>query len=642
MAKGNKGKAPHDEPRQAITTDARFAGVHSDPRFKLAQKKHLKVKVDDRFTKEEMDGFKEKSKIDRYGRTINAADNDKKSAFDKYYEEAGKPDESESKSDESDESDAESSDESGPAEKFAEVESESESEAEEGTVDRARGTALSSDDDSDSSDASDSEADYESEIEIEDSKPETGDPSTTFAVVNMDWDNIRSVDLMATFSSFVPPGGVIEAVSIYPSQYGKEKMQKEDTEGPARDMFKSKKKVESDSDSDSDDDMEQAAKTLYEEDAGEDYNHKSLRRYQLQRLRYYYAVVKCNNVATAQNIYDNVDGTEYESTANIFDLRYVPEGMEFDDEARDSCSKIPANYKPNDFITDALQHSKVKLTWDETPAERVKMANRAFSQREIDEMDFKAYLASDSEESEAEDDMKTKYQNLLTKSTQIGDKNIFDKEDDAGEVDMEITFTPGLDENAETKEEVEESTIDAYRRKEKERRKRRLENMKTQKAEEVAEKKTEKNGKKGKKGKKAPEDDAAEAKRVAALELLMMGEDEEKTAEHFSMKEIEKAEKLKGKKGKKNKAKLAALESVQDNFKPELNDPRFSEIFEGQDFAIDTTKPTFKKTETMGKIMEERSKRTKGGKSAKVEKRKAEDDGELDSLVDKIKRKSRK
>ena len=60
------------------------------------------------------------------------------------------------------------------------------------------------------------------------------------------------------------------------------------------------------------------------------------------RLRYYYAVVKCDSVETARLIYQNCDGTEYESTANIFDLRYVPDDMEFDDdEAKDTCSKIP-------------------------------------------------------------------------------------------------------------------------------------------------------------------------------------------------------------------------------------------------------------------------------------------------------------
>lgn len=110
----------------------------------------------------------------------------------------------------------------------------------------------------------------------------------------------------------------------------------------------------------------------------------------MDRLRYYYAIVYCSDTTTSKAIYDNCDGTEYESTANMFDLRYVPDGMTFDDDVRDECSILPKNYRPHQFSTDALQHSSVKLTWDETPADRVEVAKRAFTQKEIDDMDFKA------------------------------------------------------------------------------------------------------------------------------------------------------------------------------------------------------------------------------------------------------------
>lgn len=49
--------------------------------------------------------------------------------------------------------------------------------------------------------------------------------------------------------SFVPKGGAIKSVTIYPSEFGKERMQKEEIEGPPRELFKSKKKKEEDSDS---------------------------------------------------------------------------------------------------------------------------------------------------------------------------------------------------------------------------------------------------------------------------------------------------------------------------------------------------------------------------------------------------------
>lgn len=668
-----KGGAPPADPR--------FASSLYDPRFIVPSLKKNKIKVDERFSKEELKKLNvtatgKKVKVDRYGRKLK---DDADEVYDKYFEEE-KEEDSESGSGSDAESDAESGSEadsesgsdsdnedaeekviekiqkrkvepkSDDEEQSEEEESELEGEA---FVDRARGEGLQSDssDDSDDSDSFGFESD--SEIEVEEEKPEEGDPSHTFAVVNLDWDNVRAVDLMATFASFVPKGGFIKSVSIYPSEFGKEQMQKEEIEGPPKDLFKSKKKdAESDSDSDEEldlqnqEDLEKAARKLYEEDDGEeDYDSKALRRYQLQRLRYYYAVVQCDSVSTAKNIYDNCDGSEYESTANIFDLRYVPEGMDFDDEPKDICTKIPSSYRPDSaFVTDALQHSKVKLTWDETPKERMTLSSRLFSQKEIDDMDFKAYLASDSDGSEGEQAtlLKDKYKNLL------GGRFSFDKGgEEEDDVDMEITFNPGLDQNKpveEKKKPEEESTIDAYKRKEKERRNRRMEKFKSKEEEEKANAKEAKQAKKNKKGKKA---DRGDEKSKAELELLMLDEndDEKNSAEHFSMRDIVKAEKQKNKKNKKGK-KNFDNELVQSDFQADLNDPRFKEVFESHEYAIDPTNSEFKKTETMKGILKERSKRlrkegTQEREKSKKQKKAAEPTSSLNNLVEKLKQKSK-
>lgn len=672
MAKGSKkeGSSQSDRP---VIKDSRFSSVHNDPRFNLPNLKNVKVKVDDRFSKKEMSKLNEgamgkKVKIDRYGRKLKNQDSGKD--FDKYY----KHEDEESSDDEASEDEEEKEEE----EKLAKVESEGddeeeeedddeeEDEAESVFVDRARGEGLESSEEDSSSELdseSDVESEVESEIELEEGKPEEGEPSDSFAVVNMDWDNLRAVDLMATFLSFVPTGGSIKSISIYPSEFGKEQMQKEEVEGPPRDLFKSKRsKVESDSDdSDSEidvnnkDDLEKAARKLYQEDDGEeDYDSKALRRYQLQRLRYYYAVVRCDSVSTAKKIYDNCDGTEYESTANIFDLRYIPEGMDFDEsESNDVCTKIPSNYKPNStFVTDALQHSKVKLTWDETPKERLNVSTRQFSQKEIDEMDFKAYLASDSDESENEttnNDLKNKYQSLL--GNRFNKKEADNQEED---VDMEITFNPALNEAEgkvpEEEEEQEESTIAAYKRKEKERRKRRMEKFKqTQEEENDDQKDTENTAKvtKGKKSKgKVSRDDDDKTK--AQLELVMMDEENgDNEAHHFNMKDVIKLEKQKNRKGKKNKKNIDN-EMVQDDFKADLNDPRFKEIFESHDYAIDPTSSEFKKTNTMKKILQERSKRNlnepakQGTKKQKKHATNEHNSNDLNNLVNKLKRKHNK
>lgn len=670
MAKNNNNNKDSSNPRKPITQDERFKSVHNDPRFKMPKLKNLRVKVDDRFSKDELKKLNagalgKKVKIDRYGRKIKKESDDLSKFYE--HEEDSKEEQSSDDSSEGEESD---NDLQALTEKLQQ---------EEQFLDRARGEGLvsSSEDEESSLSSSDSDSDEENEgvvedeeesdIEIEETKPEDTEPTCAFAVVNMDWDNIRAVDLMATFVSFVPKGGAIKSVTIYPSEFGKERMQKEEIEGPPRELFKSKKKREVDSDSediDSDVDVNDAdnlakiTRKLYEEDDGkEDYDSKALRRYQLQRLRYYYAVVKCDSVETARLIYQNCDGTEYESTANIFDLRYVPDDMEFDDdEAKDTCSKIPSSYKPDStFVTDALQHSKVKLTWDETPKERLTLSSRPLSQKEIEENDFKAYLASDSDESEVEKDssIKDKYQSLLGNTL-----TKFGKEENDDDVDMEITFDPGLNDklgnNAE-EEDKEETTIEAYRRKEKERRQKRLAKFKESKqTEEVANSqegsadKSSKNRKNSKKGKSMPDMDE---KSKAELELILMDNQEGNNNEHFSMKEVIKSEK--DKKNKKNKkGKKIDQEMVQDGFVANLDDPRFKEVFESHDYAIDPTNSEFKKTETMKKILKERSARNKDKKNKKNSSKNAtknskrsrselESNDNVHSLAEKIKKRNK-
>lgn len=695
-------KKSGNAPKKAVTSDPRFAVVHNDPRFNMPRRRDMKVTIDERFKSKiaAEDDFKRKAVIDKYGRKI-ARDSSEKE-FKRYYnmedenektlkDQQDKESEADSESSSDEEEEVEEDKEKLEDEKIEKIKkpkaslevasasedenssSEEESSSEDEAVtgyNRARGedsdVSESSDDDS-----SEEEAEEE-ELVVEEEEIQQGDETKAFAVVNLDWDNVRAVDLMATFSSFVPPKGRIESVSILPSEYGKMRMEKEDLQGPDPTLFAtSGKKKEKTAE-------ELTTKDLFEEDEGEEVDSKSLRKYQLQRLRYYYAVVKCDSIATARNIYDNCDGTEFETTANFFDLRYVPDDMEFDDEPRDKCTMVPADYKPNYFVTDALQHSKVRLTWDETPVERIKLASKAFSRREIDDMDYKAYLASDSESEDEEqmirEDMKSKYKSLLSHSEYGSLLENGDKDD----VDMEVTFTPGLDDsksgfgagaaNSEGESEKEETTIEKYRRKEKERRKQRMEEWKKKNEDDDTD---NKKGKKGKNNKKNSKPSAEDSKKTAELELLMMEDgDSAKKIEHFDMKEIMKAEKRAKRKGKKGSKSDEPAPAGMD-FEVNVKDDRFAKLFDDHEFAIDPTKPQFKKTSGMEKLLDERRRRAqdkstttaggaeevstdansapKSGQSSYAKakfdnalKRKRSGDQSIQDLIAKVKRRSKK
>lgn len=136
---------------------------------------------------------------------------------------------------------------------------------------------------------------------------------------------------------------------------------------------------------------------------GDDYHMEKLRQYQLSRLRYYYAVVEFDSIETADKIYKECDGIEYESSATKVDLRYIPDDTSFDeDEPSDVCTEMPdvSTYQPRQFTTTALQQAKVDLTWDETAVDRKELGDKLSSGKleGISDKDLRKIVAYSSEE----------------------------------------------------------------------------------------------------------------------------------------------------------------------------------------------------------------------------------------------------
>ncbi|KAK6526788.1 pre-rRNA-processing protein esf1 [Arthrobotrys megalospora] len=659
-SKSDEGRPKRTEPIVPLTNDPRFSTVHSDPRFALPKKRDRTVAIDSRFKKVlEDDDFARKAKVDKYGRRL-PVDKRREEIKRLYtFEDEEEGEEGGVNLDEDEEGEKKGKKkkkalEVGPASSDEEGEDENEDEEEEELrYDPARGEGLvsdasSSDDDSDDDSVVTSEAeDAEAAAQEAETVP-LGDVSSRIAVVNLDWDHIKSTDLFVVLSSFVPIGGKILNVSVYPSEFGKERMEREEMEGPPKEVFglsssagvKKKKKSRKEEEMDDQDEVTEA--TLVKEDTGEEFDSAALRRYQLERLRYFYAIVTCDTPTTANAIYTECDGAEFATTANFFDLRFVPDGTEFDDQPRDECSEMPKKYKPVEFSTDALQHSKVKLTWDQDDATRKAAVKEAFSRREVEEMDLQAYLASDSDE-EAED-AKEAYRKLLNlgPSSEKAEKG---EKKPVG--DMEVTFSAALTGESGKKDDIferDETTIERYARKEKERKKARKEKMKDKRAEANGEEvdapgsdeeeeeqgedlgfddpffenpeKSNADSKKAKKQKRREEKEKVAAEQATKREQLeaLMANDKTSELQHFNMNDIlkrEKLAKLKGKAAKRmaKKTSVKEAEGLQDDYKMDVSDPRFSAIYEKTEFAIDPTNPRYKKTQAMEKVMEERRKR---------------------------------
>ncbi|KAI0010018.1 hypothetical protein F4779DRAFT_332769 [Xylariaceae sp. FL0662B] len=700
-----KQSMKQDGPSAAAASDSRFANFESNPRFRLPSKHRNKTTIDKRFSRMlKDDDFIASAKVDKYGRKLKP--DSKRKALQNIYRQE-------------DEDDAEV-DEDDVVER--------ELQKADAKHDPARGGGFSSSESDEDSDAEDDEDEKDGGVEVSTSGSmqrlrdaqadvETGEVTKRIAIVNLDWDHIKSADLMALFSSFTPKGGRIERVSIYPSEFGKERMQREELEGPPRDIFKkgtdsqdgeSEPDSEDDSENDEDDeDDEKIKKDIIQEGDDQDFDSDALRSYQLDRLRYYYAVVICSDTATAEKVYEATDGTEYQSSSNFLDLRFIPDDVTFDDEPRDECDAVSSDYKPTEFVTDALQHSKVKLTWDMHPEETVRKEEikRAFSgsRTEIQENDLRAYLASDSEDDgdpdeeegddggEADDQPKLTKKELQAQKLRIAfglSSEPLARLIKSGPVGgMQISFSAALmDDIKEKKEpEAEETTLEKYKRKERERKARKKEKVLEKRhgvsgeatADEPVEpaepqedlgfddpffttdepvkvSKSFERKEERRKRREAKEAEASEnAAQRAQLERIM-ADDSKDVAEHldhFDINEIARAEKQRSKKNKK-KGKKGAEDhgGLQEGFKMDVSDDRFKAVFESHEFAIDPSNPKYKATPGMKQLLEERRKKRKnepdvldGGRQqdSAAKKRKTKPTDDLDTLVESVKRKAR-
>jgi NUC153 domain len=636
--------------------------------------------------------FTAQAKVDRYGRRLNSQKGKKELARLYHVEKEPSP-----TKDAEQESDDEADDDGEVQAKLESVRND---------YDPAREGGFSESSSEEPSSDEEEEELEEAEVEFLDqaaADAPAGEVSARLAAVNMDWDNVRAMDIMAVLSSFLPSGGRILKVAIYPSEFGKERMEREDAEGPPKEVFakrisegrdQARGNGSDDEDKDDEDEDDRIKNSILEEDEGEEFNSTQLRRYQIERLRYYYAVITCSSSQCAKEIYDAIDGAEYLSSANFFDLRFIPDDTDFtEDTPRDECEQVPDRYQPNDFVTGALQHSKVKLSWDAEDPRRKEVQQQVFSgsRTEINENDLKAYLASDS----SDDDAASKDAELVESGLQYGDKQTKkaeerqrmrallgltdepfakDKELQNGPVgDMQITFTSGLSDRQggvfSSESEIGETTIEKYARKEKERKARRKEQLKAAnepaissnndaaetnedlgfddpfftapEQERAAGAAARKQEKRKKRLEREVEDAQGTAQR-AELELLVT--DDHNAAghmAHFDMKDLEKGEKALRKKAKL-RAKMSAREQqaaeakANDNFAMNVQDPRFQAIYERNEFAVDPSHPKFKQTEGMAALLQEhRRKRAAGERDAEADVKRKKPKAEKGVKVDK-------
>lgn len=493
----------------------------------------------------------------------------------------------------------------------------------------------------------------------------TNEITHRLALCNMDWDRIRAVDLMVLFNSFLPLGGFISSIIIYPSEFGIQRMKEEELQGPKEltEMDKEKKNEDEN-----------------DNEEGSAYHMEKLRQYQLNRLKYYYAVIDFDSAETANKIYTECDGTEYESTATKLDLRFIPNDMEFDQTPKEICDKLPqlTKYQPRQFITTALQQVKVNLTWDETNPERIEMAQKLNSGKlnEINETDLQAYLATDSSDNETEEEQQQQKESQKNKIKSEEETNadpvekykallkeIEEKEEAKQKRDVELEFTWGLGTKEKAEKLVQErlkkdqnlTPFEQYLEKRKAKRKAKREERKKHRTEDESDSENsemlnldnhEKNNRLSHKKKKTiksnnsfSSDNEDEEKRKAELELLLMDENEDK--QHFNMKKIEEnATMTKSKQKRLSKKKNTQDQIIKDNFEVNVQDSRFNALFTSHHFNIDPADPHYRKTKGTEALIKEKLKRRANNnynEEVPVKESKMQFNTELQTLIKSVK-----
>lgn len=520
-------------------------------------------------------------------------------------------------SDESSESDSDDDDDdaslgAGASSDSGESDEESEQEVELGA--RARRRRRSSTPEIDLSEGEPAQADDDDDAESDD-EGETQDPSRRIALVNLDWDHLRAVDLFRVLTSPLSSSsttakasvvsdsgklsfarGRLLNVRIYPSQFGRERMAREEHEGPPPEAFQQRRRRR----------KHITERDLVDEQVndGDEYDNEALRRYELERLRYFYAVATFDSSAAAAHVFAQLNGAEFERTANVLDLRFVPDETSFDDDpVHDEATPadLGAAYKALDFSTDALRSSRVKLSWDaDDPHRRSKMRElmRLKDPNSVEDDAIRAYVASDSDDDddaaddgeEERDDFfdagesaagggdkrRGKLRALLGLEGGALDANAVDWNGKRrpGKGDMQITFAPALTDEAAAR--PDETSIETYKRKEKERRERK-------RAERDARRAEQERAAAAPTAPTAPDDDDGG------------GDDNDDAENHFDMREILRHERQqqqgKIKKRNRRKARPADEPVAADDFSVNTGDDRFSRLFQDPEFAIDPSNP---------------------------------------------------
>ena len=435
--------------------------------------------------------------------------------------------------------------------------------------------------------------------------------SKRLAMMNYDWEKLKVGDIYVTFSSFLPAGGELVSVKLYPSDFGEQMMKEEMESGPQLLQGVGKEVKEDMEQEESDNDNESSENGSEVEENQEELDINAIRKYELDRLKFYYAVIEFDSTKTADYIYANLNDFEIESTGNKIDLRAIPDDLKIPKKPVDICKEKPSKVSSLNFLTKARSNTKVEVTW-EKPEKGNK--NSILFEKDLDndnDIDIRDYIASDdmgSEGEDSEEDPEEARAQLLGSNSRENVFSDFDKSKKNRQIDVQ--FKVGFDDESEDSESETDLQKKNFSRKV------RNNKLDSDNEEGDAEQTTQDVG----------EDDFFEESEEPELEDPTVSKKESKK-EKFRKKLKQKKKKVREEelqardKKRKNREKVndeANLNLLtkrdnrknEDDFEVNLEDDRFGRLFNDRNMPIDPTNPHFKK-DTAGKLLKLKKKNRK-------------------------------
>lgn len=479
----------------------------------------------------------------------------------------------------------------------------------------------------------------------------SGEETNRLSIMNFDWKIIKTPDIFTIVNSFCPPNGKILKVSIYLSNYGEERLKNEEISGPGE-VFLSeeefnmkmeeKKKFLIEKQKQKEDrlvireDRKKKAKRRLkdlenEEPTEEDYlNLEKVREYEMQKLKYYFAVVECDSVSTAIKIYQDLDGFEVETTGTVLDLRFIPDDVTFNDRPTldQPLKKLPKSYQAKKNITNiTLRTSSSRLTWDEDEPTRISTLNRK-DFTDVDYHTLNQFLASESDSEISEEDVKLskkERKKLYKKLANAGNSksnSTIESIEESGEDEQNEDQNEGITISFDT--DLEKQAKDLLRNQKEKKRKENETPWETKERQRKELKKKEKRERKK----------LFKKKEVDALEKMAQGPDEEVTNQLKGLVEnpLDPNSNMKGfniqRDLNREMTRRKQKKEIKDDteFTVDLSDSRFRDrLLADPEFTLDPTNKKFKRDSNFEKIIEEKEqfrKRKREDKINKLSKRK--------------------